>query len=104
MGATRQSPEVFGAFCLRMPLPQAPENQVAIVPVCRSLNQAFVKSGSVLTSFLLIKSCQYDATCRACGLFIETFQDWPLVVNNWPPFCQMYPVNCPGCLGGKSVM
>src|SRR6266516_7391797 len=104
IGATRHLPEDCGAFELSTAGPQAPEIQVATAPVCRSWYQPLEKSGSVLTSFLSIKFCQKEATCRAAALLMETFQDWPLMVNNCPPACHTNPVNCPGCRGGQSVM
>src|SRR6266700_4500691 len=58
IGATLHFPEDCGAFDERTPAPQTAEIQVATDPVCRSWYQPLVKSGSVLTSFLLSKSCQ----------------------------------------------
>src|SRR5258708_38558009 len=58
IGATFQSPEGFGAFSSMIPAPQGAVIQVATAPLWRSWNQALAKSGSVLMSFLEIKSCQ----------------------------------------------
>src|SRR3954447_7562252 len=62
MSAARHLPLVFFALPCRNTGPQAATSQVAYLPRERPWYQSLLKSGSVATRSLLIRSCQYETT------------------------------------------